>query len=57
MDGTRKYYPEEGSPDMKEYIWYVLTDKWVLAQKLRMPIIQFIDNMKLKKKEDQSVDA
>ena len=30
---------------------------WILSQKLRIPKIQFIDHMKLKKKEDQSVDA
>ena len=29
--------------------WYVLTDKWILAQKLRIPKIQFSDHMKLKK--------
>jgi hypothetical protein len=31
--------------------------KWILAQKFGIPKIQFIDHMKLKKKEDQSVDA
>ena len=36
---------------------YVLTDKWILAQKLRIPKIKFTDNMKLKKQEDQSLDA
>ena len=36
---------------------YVLTDKWILSQNLRIPKIQFTDHMKLKKKEDQSVDA
>jgi hypothetical protein len=30
--------------------------KWILAQKLRIPKIQFAKHMKLKKKEDQSVD-
>jgi hypothetical protein len=29
----------------------------VLAQKLRIPKLQFTDHMKLKKKEDQSVDT
>jgi hypothetical protein len=29
---------------------------WILAQKLRIPKIQFAKHMKLKKKEDQSVD-
>ena len=33
-----------------------LTDKWILAQKFRIPKIQFIDHMKPNKKEDQSVD-
>ena len=33
-----------------------LIDKWILAQKFRIPKIQFIDHMKLKK-EDQSVDT
>jgi hypothetical protein len=28
---------------------------YILAQKLRIPKIQFIDHMKLKKKEDQSM--
>jgi hypothetical protein len=34
-----------------------LTDKWILAQKLRISKIQFAKHMKLKKKEDQSVDT
>ena len=33
------------------------TDKWILAQKLGIPKIQFTDHMKLKKKEDKSVDT
>jgi hypothetical protein len=37
--------------------WCALTDKWILAKKLRIPKIQFTDHMKLKKKEDQSVEA
>jgi hypothetical protein len=36
---------------------YALTDKWILAQKLRISKIQFTDHMRLKKKEDQNVDA
>jgi hypothetical protein len=35
---------------------YVLTDKWILAQKHRIPKIQFAKHMKLKK-NDQSVDT
>jgi hypothetical protein len=34
-----------------------LTDMWLLVQKLRIPKIQLTDHMKLKKKEDQSVDT
>jgi hypothetical protein len=36
---------------------YVLTDKWILAQKLRIPKIQDTKHMKLRKNEDQSVDT
>ena len=32
-----------------------LTDKWILAQKLRIPKIRFTDYLKLKKKDNQSV--
>ena len=39
----------------KEHTWYAHTDKCILAQKLRIPKIQFTDHMKLKKKEDLSV--
>jgi hypothetical protein len=31
--------------------------RWILAQKLIIPKIQFVKNMKLKKKEYQSVDS
>ena len=43
----------------KEQTWYVLTDKWILAQNLGYPRykIQFAKRMKFKKKEDQSVDT
>ena len=40
----------------REHTWYIFTEKWILAQKLRIPTKQFTDHMKLKKKEDQSVD-
>ena len=45
----------EVSPITKEHTWYVLTDMWILAPKLRIPKIQLTDHLKLKKKEDQSV--
>jgi hypothetical protein len=57
MDETRKYHSEWGNPNIKEQTWYVPTDKWILAQKLRVPMIQFTDHMMLNKKENQSVNA
>jgi hypothetical protein len=36
---------------------YALTNKWILAQKLGILKIQFTNHMKLKKKDDQSVDT
>ena len=45
-----------GNPISKEHTRYALTDKWILAKKLRIPKIQFAKHMKLKKK-DQSVDT
>ena len=41
----------------KEHTRYALTDKGVLAQKLQIFKTKFTDNMKLKKKEDQSVNG
>jgi hypothetical protein len=35
----------------------VTTVKWILAQKLRIPKIQFAKHMKVRKKEDQSVNT
>ena len=40
MVGPGGHYPEWGNPITKELKWYVLTDKWILAQKLRIPKIQ-----------------
>jgi hypothetical protein len=56
MDGSGGYHPEWGNPITKEHTWYALTDKQILAQKLRIPKIQFAKYLKLKK-EDQSVDT
>jgi hypothetical protein len=36
MVGPGGHYPEWGNPITKELTWYVLTDKWILAQKLRI---------------------
>jgi hypothetical protein len=57
MNGSGGYHPEWHNSITKEHTWYTLTDKWILAQKLRIPKIQFAKHMKLKKKEDQSVDT
>ena len=51
-----KYHHEWGNLDTKGHIWYILTDKLILTQKLRRPKVQFTDCIKIKK-EDQSVDA
>jgi hypothetical protein len=47
---------EWGNPITKEVTWYVLTDKWILAQKPRIPKIQLLKHKKIKK-EDQLVDT
>ena len=39
MDGPGGHHPEWGNPITKELSQYVLTDKWILAQKLRIPKI------------------
>jgi hypothetical protein len=55
--GIRKYHAECGNPVTEEHTWYELTDKWILAPNLGICKIPFTDQKKLKKKEDQSVDA
>jgi hypothetical protein len=42
--------PREVTQSRKEHIWYALTDKWILAQKLRIPKIQTTDHMEFKRK-------
>jgi hypothetical protein len=56
MDASGGCHPEWGNPITKEHTWYALTDKRILAPKLRIYKIQFAKHMKLKK-EDQSVDT
>jgi hypothetical protein len=56
MDVSGGYHPEWGNPITKEVTWYALTDKWILAQKLRKAKIQFAKHKKIKKK-DQQVDT
>ena len=40
MDGPGGHHPEWGNPITKELSQHVLTDKWILAQKLRILKIQ-----------------
>jgi hypothetical protein len=54
MDESGGYHPEWGNPITKEHTSYALTDKWILAQKLRIFEIQFAKHLK-HKEEDQSV--
>ena len=56
MDGSG-WIILSGVTQSQKNTWYALTDKWTLAQKLRIPKIQFAKHMKLKKKEGQSVDT
>jgi hypothetical protein len=44
-------------PRNKGHTWYVLTDKWIVAQKLRIPTIQPTDHMEFRMKEDQGMGA
>jgi hypothetical protein len=55
MDRTRKC-PELGNPNPKGHTWFVLTDKWILATKYRIPMIHS-HLKKLNKKEGPSEDA
>ena len=57
MDGSGGCHPKWGNLVTKVHSWYEFTDKWILVQKLRIPKIQFAKHMKLKKKEDQSVNT
>jgi hypothetical protein len=49
MDVSGGYHPEWGNPITKEITWYALTDKWILAQKPRIPKIQLPKHKKIKK--------
>ena len=57
MDGSGGYHLKWGNPATKENTWYAFTDKCILAQKLRIPKVQFRDHMKLKQNEYQNVDT
>ena len=55
MDASGGYHSEWGKTIKKEVTWYALNDKWILAQKPRIPKIQLPKHKKIKK-EDQLVD-
>ena len=57
MDGTRMYYSKQGNLDPKGHAWCVLTDKWILFRKYRIPMKPLIHLKKLNKKEGPSGDA
>ena len=57
MDGPGGHHPEWGNPITKELTWYVLIDKWIFAQKLRIPKIQDTIWKTHETQEDQSVDT
>jgi hypothetical protein len=41
----------EVTQSQKKHTWYVLTAKWILAQKFRIFNIQFTDHMNFKKED------
>ena len=47
----------EVTQSQKKHTWYAFIDKWILAQKFGIPKIQFPNHVKLKKKEDHSVNT
>jgi hypothetical protein len=51
MDGSGGYHTKWCNPITKEHTWYALTDKWILAQKLRVSKIQFAKHMKLRRRK------
>jgi len=56
MDVSEGYDPEWVNPITNEVTWYALTHKWILAQKPRIPKVQFPKHKKIKK-EYQYVDT
>jgi hypothetical protein len=51
MDVSGGFHPEFGNPITEEAIRYALSDKWILAQKHRIPKIQLAKHKKIKKKD------
>jgi len=39
-----------------KHTWYALIDKWILAKRPELPMMQSTDHRKFKKKDDQSAD-
>jgi hypothetical protein len=52
-----EYHPELGNLVPKGHVWYVLTDRWILAIKYRIPMLHSTEPKKQNKKEGPSVDA
>jgi hypothetical protein len=50
MHGTRNIIVNEATQTPENHSCCILTDKWILAQKYRIPMIYPIDPMKLNKK-------
>lgn len=57
MDRTRKRDLVRGNSHPKGHAWYVLTDKWILAIKYRIPMIHPTNPKKLNKNESPSKDV
>ena len=56
MDVSGGDHPEWGNQITKEVTWYALSDKWILAQKPRIPMIHLRKHKKIKK-DDQLMDT
>ena len=52
-----KYHPERGNSDPEGHAWNVLTNKWILAKKYRIPKIQSTELKKVNKLKGPSEDA
>jgi hypothetical protein len=49
MNFCKQMHPEWANLDPKGPAWYVLTDKWILVKKYRIPSIQHTDHKKCNK--------
>jgi hypothetical protein len=57
MERTWEYHLECGNPVSNAHEWYILTYKWLLPIKHRIPILHPTDPKKLRKKKGTSSDA